>query len=221
MVKKEASSIRIDSEIAKLQSDLSSLKKKGTAKKQLSEYNLFVRRQLKSGRTFSQAVKLWKRQLKVTKQLKKKGSAKRKSAVKKPVVKKLVGKTSKPKIKKRSVPKKTRVKTVDSSKRLEEIAAMISQSQMHSGAETAKSIGSLVEEFKKSGSFEKITASEEEIALELAALYFREIARLGFKRSLEIDDVINSYFYALGRVKRNDVESKEIMGIIRRAKKVV
>ncbi|MDO8634089.1 MAG: hypothetical protein Q7K34_02230, partial [archaeon] len=57
--------------------------------------------------------------------------------------------------------------------------------------------------------------SDEEIALKLAGLYFKEVARLGFKRSLELDSVINSYFYALARIKRKDTESKEIISAVR------
>ena len=52
-----------DVELAKLKVEMANLTKKpGSKKKQLSEYNLFIRRQLKSGKTFKQAVAIWKLQ---------------------------------------------------------------------------------------------------------------------------------------------------------------
>ncbi|MBU0635805.1 hypothetical protein KKE06_02150 [Candidatus Micrarchaeota archaeon] len=51
---------KINAELLKLKSDLSRVKGK-KSKKQLNEYNLFMRRQLLKGKTFNQAVKLWKR----------------------------------------------------------------------------------------------------------------------------------------------------------------
>ena len=170
-----------NADIDKLKKDIGDLKKKGKNKKTLSEYNLFVKRQLKAGRTFAQAVKLWKRQLKVTKRLKKKSALKtvkgktmaqkarvkktvvKKSnvkKVKKPLAKKVVKKTVKkpvatkktvkmvkPKVKivKRIVKKIVRqkpkqslisenifVKSREDSKRLEEIALMISKTKQSS-----------------------------------------------------------------------------------------
>ena len=48
--------------------------------------------------------------------------------------------------------------------------------------------------------------NDEEVAFRIVRLYFEEIARLGFKRSLDLDQMINSYFYALKRL-----QSKEAM----------
>jgi hypothetical protein len=48
--------------------------------------------------------------------------------------------------------------------------------------------------------------SDEEVALELTKLYFGEIVRLGFKRKLEVDAVVNAYFYMLDRVKKKQKE---------------
>ena len=55
----------------------------------------------------------------------------------------------------------------------------------------------------------------EEIAFRLVKLYLEEAARVGFKRNLEFDDVINAYFYALGRLNRQTEELAEIAEIIR------
>ena len=48
--------------------------------------------------------------------------------------------------------------------------------------------------------------SDEEVALELTKLYFSEIVRLGFKRKLEVDAIVNAYFYMLDRVKKKQKE---------------
>ena len=54
----------------------------------------------------------------------------------------------------------------------------------------------------------------EEIAARLVRMYFKEIARLGYKRSLSLDETINAYYYALSRLQNRPVE-------IERAKKKV
>lgn len=104
------------------------------------------------------------------------------------------------------------------SKSLDNIAANILAQQSDRPFHDNGALGLLVEKFGQSGSFGKVSASDEEVALSLAGLYFKEVARLGFKRSLEIDDVINAFYYALARIKRKDVESKEVMEVIKRAK---
>jgi len=53
---------RIKAELSKLQNGLAKLEKNPKAKKrELNEYNLFMRRQLRLGKTFRQAVAAWKR----------------------------------------------------------------------------------------------------------------------------------------------------------------
>ncbi|MEW6294815.1 MAG: hypothetical protein AB1467_00785 [Candidatus Diapherotrites archaeon] len=51
---------------------------------------------------------------------------------------------------------------------------------------------------------------DEEMAFRVVKLYFEEIARLGFKRRLDLDAIINAYFYALARLERKDKELKFI-----------
>ncbi len=101
---------------------------------------------------------------------------------------------------------------------IDEIASSIIGKQTDHSMHEHGALGKLVERFEQGGSFGPVSASDEEVALGLAAVYFKEVARLGFKRSLEIDDILNAFFYSLARVKRKDVESKEIMGVIKRAK---
>lgn len=216
---------RQKAELKKLSADVASLKKKGLKKKQLSEYNLFVKRQLKQGRTFLQAVRLWKRQQKATKSLRKKTT--------KPLKKKVVKVKKKAKVvKKKTVkPKASSVKRVIRTIRRHTAGAVVPNEQLKSLAEKIsgleKKLGSasvhvpqntspffldILGSQSSDGAHE---VSDEEIALKLAGLYFKEVARLGFKRSLELDSVINAYFYSLARIKRKGVESKDIISAVR------
>ena len=54
---------------------------------------------------------------------------------------------------------------------------------------------------------------DEEIAYRLVKLYFEEIARLGFKRTLNLDSILNAYFYSLKRLmnkEENNINKLEI-----------
>ncbi|MBS3062468.1 MAG: hypothetical protein J4203_01220 [Candidatus Diapherotrites archaeon] len=57
-------------------------------------------------------------------------------------------------------------------------------------------------------------ASDEETAFKLVHLYFEEVARQGFKRTLDLDSIINAYLYALGRLRNKDKELGEIMHLV-------
>lgn len=57
--------------------------------------------------------------------------------------------------------------------------------------------------------------SNEEVATKIVQIYFKEIARLGYKRSLKLDEVINAYYYTLSKLKSKN----QIMEIV--MKKVV
>ncbi len=48
--------------------------------------------------------------------------------------------------------------------------------------------------------------SDEEMAFRMVKLYFEEVARMGFKRTLDLDAIINAYFYSLVRMKRKNTE---------------
>ena len=61
------------------------------------------------------------------------------------------------------------------------------------------------EEGKKCG-----CANDEVLALKLVKVYFEEVARMGLKRKLDFDSIINAYFYALQRLKNKDKELKTI-----------
>jgi prefoldin subunit 5 len=44
----------------------------------------------------------------------------------------------------------------------------------------------------------------ETVAYDVVKLYFEEIARLGFKRSLDLDSIINAYFYTLEKLRQGE-----------------
>ncbi len=46
--------------------------------------------------------------------------------------------------------------------------------------------------------------SDEKIAFKITRLYFQEIARMGYKRKLDLDNMISAYFYVLEKLKDKD-----------------
>lgn len=61
----------------------------------------------------------------------------------------------------------------------------------------------------------KSEISDEEMAHRIVRLYFEEIARLGFKRKLDLDSIINAYFYTLQRLRNKDKEMKSIVKLVK------
>ncbi len=51
---------------------------------------------------------------------------------------------------------------------------------------------------------------KEHLAYLLMKLYFEEIARTGFKKSLSLEEIMNAYFYCLHRLQNTDYEIKKI-----------
>ncbi|MCD6247003.1 MAG: hypothetical protein J7J87_01030 [Candidatus Diapherotrites archaeon] len=50
--------------------------------------------------------------------------------------------------------------------------------------------------------------------MRIVKLYFEEIARIGFKRNLSLDSILNAYFYALHKLKNKDKEMKKLSRLI-------
>jgi len=65
-----------------------------------------------------------------------------------------------------------------------------------------------------------VSVTDEEIAQRLVKLYFEEIARLGFKRSLDLDSIINAYYYTLERIKRKNIELSLVAREVVKAERV-
>ncbi|MFH1256931.1 MAG: hypothetical protein V1494_06605 [Candidatus Diapherotrites archaeon] len=238
----ESKAKTLSKEFAALKENLSTLRKKGTKKKQLSEYNLFMRRQLQAGKTFKQAVKLWKMQQRF---MKSGGKLRRRVVVKKvirrivrpKIVKKIVVKRKKKNPKKRKIKKPTkrkRVKKRTSRRRKRAIKKAVRRIVRKAAAPAVdfSSLRSMIQNTIKSEiSSTQVSVpvsfdapidfpghSDEESALKLTRLYFRDIARLGFKRNLELDAIINAYLYALSRLKRKGIESREILEALKKDK---
>ncbi len=56
----------------------------------------------------------------------------------------------------------------------------------------------------------------EEVAVRLTRLYFEEIARLGFKRRLDFDAIINAYYYCLQRLQNKEKELEIMRKVVER-----
>ncbi|MFA6064710.1 MAG: hypothetical protein WCW44_03150 [archaeon] len=63
--------------------------------------------------------------------------------------------------------------------------------------------------------------NDEEVAFRIVRLYFEDVARLGFKRQLDLDQMINAYFYTLKKLKGKDKAMKEIAEKIVREEKEI
>ncbi len=63
--------------------------------------------------------------------------------------------------------------------------------------------------------------SDEEMAFELVELYFQQIARLGFKRKLDLDAIINAYFYTLQRLKNKEIELEAMRKLVEEEEKQI
>ncbi|MEM4662715.1 MAG: hypothetical protein QXM75_01710 [Candidatus Diapherotrites archaeon] len=60
----------------------------------------------------------------------------------------------------------------------------------------------------------KIEMCDEEIALRIIRLYFEEIARIGLKRTLTLDSILNTYFYTLYKLKNKEKEMSRVCRLI-------
>ncbi|HIH21776.1 MAG TPA: hypothetical protein HA222_03930 [Candidatus Diapherotrites archaeon] len=204
----------LSKEMGKLKADLSNLAKKKASKKQLSEYNLFMRRQLNGGKTFNQGVKLWKAY--------KKGKPLVKTrVVRKTVVRRVrVPGRTKIKYRTRTVVKRVRakprvitktrtiVRKVPVTRTVVKTVRIPSARAVPSAGISEHSIQAIISrELGKVREADGVKLSDEELAVRLVSLYFEEIARMGFKRQLELEDVINAYYHALGKLKGRKIES--------------
>jgi hypothetical protein len=63
--------------------------------------------------------------------------------------------------------------------------------------------------------------NDEEVAFRIVRLYFEDIARTGFKRQLDLDQMVNAYFYTLKKLKAKDAAMKEISAKIIKDEKAI
>ncbi|MFA6064712.1 MAG: hypothetical protein WCW44_03160 [archaeon] len=267
-------------EIAKLKLEMEKLMKKKVQKGHVSEYNFFIRKQILSGLTFSQAAKQWSKykrlqemdkrrpsaynqfigsQMRLGKtwtqavalwklakagKLGKKGSTRTitkniyhtRTIKSKPKIKYRTRTiTSKPTIKYRtktrtivrnikSKPKikyRTKTRTIFRNVKAKPVRRTVTRIVRANSGFDSTELRSVLESSVSSHSLSKtdlkeaFSADAEEIAFKIIQTYFMEIARLGFKRQLTLDEIINAYFYALARVKRSGIEMSEVEAAVR------
>jgi len=217
-----------DKEINKLKADLAKLKVKSKNKKntkRISVYNLFIRKQIKSGLTFTKAAKEWKRYQKLTKPRKKQsaynqfiGSQMKLGKTFTQAVRlwKLakagkLGKKGKTRIITKTVVKRIRSKPKVIVKRIRSKPKVITKTIIRRVKSKPKTVIKTVTK-----SVDRTT--NEEIAFNMVEVYFKEIARAGFKKNLTLDEIINSYLYSLARVKREDIEMSEVAEAVKKSR---
>ncbi len=71
--------------------------------------------------------------------------------------------------------------------------------------ELVEKMQALYNQLQKSASNQKTGVSkkiaDEEVAFNILTLYFEEIARTGFKKTLNLSEIVNAYMYTLGRIQ--------------------
>jgi len=60
---------------------------------------------------------------------------------------------------------------------------------------------------------------DEEVACRLVKLYVEEAMRLGDKRKMDLDTIINAYFYSLQRLKRKEEELSALEELVDKEEK--
>lgn len=212
----------LKAEFAKLSEEMKNMKSKGAQpKRELSMYNLFVRKQIQQGKSFEDAVKLWKSSRKMIENPEL-ANAKPKTRIRTKTITKtrtIVKKV--PKVVVRKVPMYQHgpsptaisAETKESlSKVMRELSALKTEvSSMEKEAHP------MPKEVKHVSTHSPVPAGElpvEEVAVRLTRLYFEEIARLGFKRRLDFDAIINAYYYCLQRLQNKDKELEVMRRIV-------
>lgn len=257
----------IKSELEKLKEAITGLKtnrKKPVEKRELSMYNLFVRQQIRSGKTFEEAVSQWKKSKKILENpdaarsnVKTRTITKTKTIIKRvPVTKTRTIVKNVPVVKTRTIIKRIPATDTKTAQQLESLKKEIlgsvnSNTQMNAVRRELSAIKdemhALEKDMSKSASShvqsssvrsdsksdsrlvsEKVSSHtqkvmemvadrgmpDEQVAAQLVKLYFEEIARLGFKRSLDFDSIINAYFYCLQRLKHREKELEVMRRIV-------
>jgi hypothetical protein len=199
-----AKTASLKKEMEKLKENLEKLSKK-KSKKQLSEYNLFMKRQLIAGKTFKQAVRLWtsyKKGKPIIKKVKYKPKTIVRTIIKKvPVIKTKTIVKKVPVVKTRTIIKKIPVKIEE--KDMEEIGSEPKTEKIEQKNEAENNEKEKLESMISKKMMEEnwMNLSDEEVAIRLVTVYFQEVHRLGLKRRMELEDVINAYYETLKKIK--------------------
>ncbi len=211
----------IKAEFSKLSNEIKNLKTKGAQpKRELSMYNLFVRKQIQQGNTFEGAVKLWKSSRNAIEHPEKaRGKTKTRTRT---ITKTKVVVRKVPHVVVRKVPiysptasnAKLSSETKESlNKVMRELSALKTEmSSLGNVQPVSKAVRHVPSISKMMGS----ELADEEVAVRLTRLYFEEIARLGFKRRLDFDAIINAYYYCIQRLQNKDKELEVMRKIVER-----
>lgn len=204
----------IKAEFAKLSTEMKSLQSKKAPKRELSMYNLFVRKQIQQGKTFEEAVNSWKSSRKIIENpdlAKAKAKTKTRTVTKTKIV---VRKVPKIVIRKVKVPARAPAPAANPELKsiLKELSAL--KTEVNSLEKEAPAMKPRMKALPAMGGEENL--SHEEVAVRLTRLYFEEIARLGFKRRLDFDAIINAYYYCLQRLQNKDKELEVMRKIVER-----
>jgi hypothetical protein len=207
--------IKIKLELSKLQNELAKLKKNPKSKKrQLNEYNLFMRRQLRLGKTFKQAVAAWNKFKKlqnkrkpsaynsfIASQLKQGKSFKSAVALWKRLKSGNIPKAKKPSRIIRIIRKPKQVIKYITRTRIVEKPVIV-EKPSDVTISLPVEIEKIAERIAK-----KIKAPEhglpvEEIAHRMLTLYFETLARLGLKRSVSLSELVDIYQSCLIKISQ-------------------
>ncbi|MEI7961032.1 MAG: hypothetical protein WCI04_01735 [archaeon] len=229
--KQSAKNVSQDVEISKLKAAVDQLKKKKSKNGHVSEYNLFVRKQIKAGLTFSQSAKEWNKYKALQKKKGRKVSAYNqfigsqmrlgKTFTQSVALWKLakagtLGKKGKTRTITKTLVKliksKPITRTVTKTKFVQPAGVNFDELKQIISSSASSSIS-------KSELKSAFSADDEEIAFKLIQTYFMEIARMGFKRNLSLDEIIDSYFYALAKIRSRGASFAEVEAAIREMEK--
>jgi hypothetical protein len=228
-----------DKEISKLKKGFDKLKLKKRANHPVSEYNVFIRKQVASGIKFADAAKKWS-ELKL-KNVAQKGKtnaynefikAQRKMgktfaqavALWNQAKKGKIGKTERRIVKtvKKDI-KQIRKKAKPYIKEIKKQAPIYIKEAKEMSEETITKLKEIVSKAIESGKptisggITRAMVDEDEIAFRIIDTYFKEIARFGVKKQLTLDEVINAYLYSRAKVKKLEVDAIAMSAAIKDA----
>ncbi|MEK6820811.1 MAG: hypothetical protein AABY11_00230 [archaeon] len=197
--RQDKQNLAVKAELSKLTKEMKNLKQtKASPKRELSLYNLYVRKRIQQGRTFDEAVQDWKQSSKVIEN----------PSLAKPKTRTI----TKTRIVTRTLRAKRPKKTLENdslSAIVRDLSAL--KTDLSGMSQERPSMNS-----KKSVNAMDVDLSNEEVAVRLTRLYFEEIARLGFKRRLDFDSIINAYYYCLQRLNNREKELDVMRKVVER-----
>ncbi len=192
-------------------------------KKGMGTYQYFMRQQLRDGKTFEQAARAWKK----FKLYVKRGKIPTRTVtvMSKPTIVTRTRFKTRPVVKPPKVITRTKIKRVlvpqpaPSSGMFKDLMNELRdvKRQMATEKPAPKPVaGPGPPQPQLAAAVQPSGITEEAQAFELVKLYLGDVAQHGLKRQLDLDQVINAYFYALGRICRKEIEIREVGDAVHR-----